>query len=268
MAEGISSDAPPPSSPEEEEADDRFMLTNKRQIRQLLQSLINQRSQVSAHLSGRDQSFSTALLALDEDTLLLDLSVNDACNNAAEQAEYLLCFAQLDRVRVRFRIQGQERGELDGIGGFRAALPDSLYYLQRREHFRLETPVTESPMCILRLDDANPPTELLLRVLDISNGGLAVAVAVAVAVAIAPDQPLPQLQQSYKGCELQLPDTPPIRLTLEICNMYASKLANGQETLRLGVRFVDLPRGADAAIQRYIFRIERQRNARKSGTLP
>ncbi|WP_045736962.1 flagellar brake protein [Xanthomonas sp. MUS 060] len=264
MAEGNSSDAPLPSSPEEEETDDRFMLTNKRQIRQLLHSLINQRSQVSAHLSGRDQSFSTALLALDEDSLLLDLSVNDACNQAAEQAQYLLCFAQLDKVRVRFRVQNQERVEVDGIGGFRAPLPDSLYYLQRREHFRLETPVTESPMCILRLDEANPETELLLRVLDISNGGLAVALSMT----IAPNQSLPELQQSYKGCELQLPDTPAIRLTLEVCNMYTSKLANGQETLRLGVRFVDLPRGADAAIQRYIFRIERQRNARKSGTLP
>lgn len=259
MAEGIPSDSHEPSGHEATEQDDRFLLTNPRQIRQLLQSLINQRSQISAHLGGRDQSFSTALLELDEDSLLLDLSVNEACNRSAEQAEYLLCFAQLDKVRLRFRIADLERVGNDGVSGFRAPLPDSLYYLQRREHFRLETPITESPMCVLRLDDASPPTELVLRVIDISAGG--------VAVALVPGQPIPENRQSYPGCVLQLPDADAIRLTLQVCNMYPHKLANGQGTLRVGLRFADLPRGADASIQRYIFRIERQRSARKSGVL-
>jgi len=259
MAEGISSDSTAPSPHEATEQDDRFLLTNARQIRQLLQSLINQRSQVSAHPGGRDHAFSTALLELDEHALLLDLSVNEANNRLAEQAEYLLCFAQLDKVRLRFRITGLERVHSGGVSGLRAALPDALYYLQRREHFRLETPITESPMCILRLDDASPPAELVLRVIDISAGG--------VAVALVPGQPLPQNQQSYPRCVLQLPDADAIPLTLQVCNTHVHKLANGQETLRVGLRFADLPRGADAAIQRYIFRIERQRSARKSGVL-
>jgi c-di-GMP-binding flagellar brake protein YcgR len=259
MAEGIPSDAPEPSARKATEQDDRFLLTNPRQIRQLLQSLINQRSQISAHVEGRDQSFSTALLELDEDSLLLDLSANEANNRIAEQAEYLLCFAQLDKVRLRFRIAGLERIDDDGTPGFRAPLPDSLYYLQRREHFRLETPVTESPMCVLRLDDASPPTELVLRVIDISGGG--------VAVALVPGQPVPEQHQSYPCCVLQLPDADAIKLTLQVCNMHPHKLANGQDTLRVGLHFADLPRGADAAIQRYIFRIERQRSARKSGVL-
>lgn len=259
MAEGNTSDSPEPSAHDATEQDDRFLLTNARQIRQLLQSLINQRSQVSAHPNGRDHAFSTALLDLDEDSLLLDLSVNEANNRMAEQAEYVLCFAQLDKVRLRFRIAGLELEQRDGVAGFRAPLPDTLYYLQRREHFRLETPITESPMCILRLTDTSPPTELVLRVIDISGGG--------VAVALTPGQPMPQNQQSYPRCVLQLPDADAIPLTLQVCNMHPHKLANGQETLRVGLRFADLPRGADATIQRYIFRIERLRSARKSGAL-
>ncbi|AKK67899.1 flagellar brake protein [Xanthomonas translucens] len=259
MAEGTNSDSPEPSAHEATEQDDRFLLTNPREIRQLLRSLINQRSQISAHVGGRDQSFSTALLELDDDSVLLDLSVNEASNHSAEQAEYLLCFAQVDKVRLRFRIVGLERVAHGDAPGFRAPLPDSLYYLQRREHFRLETPITESPMCLLRLDDASPPTELVLRVIDISGGGLAVV--------LVSGQPLPEERQSYPRCVLQLPDADAIGLTLQVCNIDPQKLANGQDTLRVGLRFADLPRGADAAIQRYIFRIERQRSARKSGVL-
>ena len=43
MAEGTTSDSTEPSAHEATEQDDRFLLTNPRQIRQLLQSLINQR---------------------------------------------------------------------------------------------------------------------------------------------------------------------------------------------------------------------------------
>ena len=35
----------------------------------------------------------------------------------------------------------------------------------------------------------------------------------------------------------------------------------------VGLRFEDLPRGADALIQRYIFRIDRERKARQNGDL-
>ena len=55
-------------------ADERFLVRNPRQLRQLLRSLIDQRSLINAHIDGRDRSFPTALLDLDEDedTLLLD----------------------------------------------------------------------------------------------------------------------------------------------------------------------------------------------------
>ena len=95
--------------------------------------------------------------------------------------------------------------------------------------------------------------------MDISGGGLAVT--------LVPGQPLPEHRQSYPHCVLQLPDADAIRLTLQVCNLYPHKLANGQDALRVGLRHADLRRGADAPIQRYIFRIERQRSARKSGVL-
>ena len=92
-------------------ADDRYLVRNPRQIRQVLQALIDQRSLINAHLGGRDQSFPTAILELDEDEdmLLLDGSPSEPANRAAEEAGHLLCFAQLDKVMVRFRLDHLER---------------------------------------------------------------------------------------------------------------------------------------------------------------
>ncbi|MGE8250964.1 MAG: flagellar regulator YcgR PilZN domain-containing protein, partial [Stenotrophomonas bentonitica] len=96
--------------------DDRYLVRNPRQIRQLLQALIDQRSLINAHLGGRDQSFPTAVLELDadDDWLLLDGSPSEPSNRAAGEAGHLLCFAQLDRVMVRFRLDGLERVRNEG----------------------------------------------------------------------------------------------------------------------------------------------------------
>ena len=162
------------------EGDERYLLRNKRQIRGLLQQLIDQRAVVTMHVAGRDMAVPTAVLEVDEDDdcVILDGSHNDASNRAIEQAKYLLCYAQLERVNIRFRLETPERLERDIHVAFRATLPDSLYHLQRRESYRLETPITDSPTCTIRQDAASGGNlNLQLRVIDISSGGLAVSLA-------------------------------------------------------------------------------------------
>ncbi|WP_312315714.1 flagellar brake protein [Stenotrophomonas sp.] len=237
--------------------DDRFLVRNPRQIRQLLQALIDQRSLINAHLGGRDQSFPTAILELDEDEdwLLLDGSPSPAANRAAEEAGHLLCFAQLDRVMVRFRIDHLERTGDHRHIGFRAPFPTELVHLQRRELYRLETPITDSPHLLFPVNEERSEA-LHLRVVDISAGGLAVTVPASCNAF--------GLQKRYDA-RLDMPDSGPLQVSLIICNQLTIKMANGTETKRIGMRFDGLPRGGDSAIQRYIFRIDRQRSARKNG---
>ncbi len=238
-------------------ADDRYLVRNPRQIRQLLQALIDQRSLLTAHLGGRDQSFPTAILELDEDDdyLLLDGSPSESSNRAAEEAGHLLCFAQLDRVMVRFRLDHLERTGGHGHVAFRVPFPTELVHLQRRELYRLETPVTDSPHLLFPINEDRSEA-LHLRVVDISGGGLAVTVP-ANCNAFS-------LQKRYDA-RLDMPDTGAMQVSLIVCNQLAQKLPNGVEMKRIGMRFDGLPRGGDSAIQRYIFRIDRQRSARKNG---
>lgn len=240
-------------------ADDRFLVRNPRQVRQLLRSLIEQRSLINAHIDGRDRSFPTALLELDEDEdiLLLDGSPQEASNRAAEQADHLLCFAQLERVMVRFRLHELQRVDNEGHVAFRAPFPEELVHLQRRELYRLETPITDSPHLLLPPGEAQAEA-LSMRVVDISGGGLAVTVPTDCAIF--------SLQQRYRA-QLSMPDGPDLQIELVVCNLLPQRLPNGTEVKRVGMRFDELPRGGDSAIQRYIFRIDRQRKARRNGEL-
>ncbi len=236
-------------------ADEKYMVRNPRQIRMLLQAMIDQRAAVSVHPDGREQSFPSAVLELEEDTLLLDGSPLPAINRSTADATHLLCFAQVDKVMVRFRLDHPQMLVEDGRTAFRVSLPEEVYHLQRRELYRLETPVGDSPWCVFPNPEGGDP--LRWRVVDISAGGIAVL--------LPPELTLLRLQQRYGGCELHLPDTAPIPVTLVVCSQLVRKQANGLEQQRAGLRFEDLPRGADAAIQRYIFRIDRERKARRNG---
>ena len=235
-------------------ADEKYMVRNPRQIRMLLQSMADQLAVVTLHPDGREQSYPSAVLELDSDTLVLDGNPIPSANHAIAEASFLLCFAQVDKVMVRFRL---EQVRMSGDGGrtvFSAALPSEAYHLQRRELYRLETPVADSPWCVLPSPDPEDLQPLRTRLVDISSGGGAIL--------LPPELNLLRLQQRYSGCELQLPDTAPITLTLAVCSQLLRKQPNGVEQLRVGLRFEDLPRGADSLIQRYIFRVDRERKAR------
>lgn len=241
-------------------ADEKYMIRNPWQIRKLLESMINERAMVTAHPAGRDTSFPTAILELDdeEDMLLLDGSPVPSINRMAEQAEFLLCFAKVDRVAVRFRLADLQRDVNSPNTTYHTPFPDEVYHLQRRELYRLETPISESPYCVLPATDAEPtPSEW--RVMDISGGGIALMLPL--------EQTRLQLQQRYQDCQLKLPDSESFPATLIVCNMREQTAPNGIEMRRIGLRFEGLSRGAEAAIQRYIFRVDRQRKARQNGNL-
>lgn len=97
--------------------------------------------------------------------------------------------------------------------------------------------------------------EMTLRIIDISGGGIAIAVPPAETPFSPGDE--------FSGCWIKLPDSPPISARLTVRNLFRLTTPNGIGMLRAGCEFSDMPRGADEAIQRYIFKIERQRSARQ-----
>lgn len=236
-------------------ADERYAVRDPRQVRALLQALVDQRATISVHPDGRGQPFPSAVLELGEDSVVLDGSPVSAFNRRAAGAVFLLCFAQVDKVQLRFRIERPRQQERDGYVAFLAGLPGELHHLQRRELYRLATSLDDAPW--VRVPDPAGGEPLRWRAADISAGG--------VALLLPADQQAFALEQRCTGCVLELPDAAAITLSLRVRSLVAFRRADGSEQLRVGLRFEDLPRGADAAIQRHIFTVERRRNARMSG---
>jgi len=239
--------------------DARYTLHDPREIARVLQALIDNRALISAYIMPGGLPCPTALLELDENgVLLIDGSQQEVLNQRVADAHHLTCISQLDRVRIQFRLAGLVRVQVEGRAAFSTQMPDALLKLQRRELYRLA--LIPGPVVTLQLAPTPAEVEagappLQLRVADLSGGGLALSVR-------DEDQSRFQPRAELAGCLLHLPDSEPIPVRLQVAWMAPHETPAGT-SLRVGCRYLDLPGAAEKQILRYIFQVERQRNARE-----
>ncbi|MBL7650354.1 MAG: PilZ domain-containing protein, partial [Candidatus Hydrogenedentes bacterium] len=91
-------------------------------------------------------------------------------------------------------------------------------------------------------------------VLDISGGGLAVMVP--------PDGTPFEPDREFRNCRINLPEVGTIETQMRVRSVFRISGKNGKPMLRAGCQFVQLPDSQVSMIQRFILRVERERNTR------
>lgn len=249
---------PEPQAPVEVANDelDRYTLRGRRQIRLLLQQLIDARPPVTVYPDPQ-HSFVSRILALveDDDALLLDSSQDADMNRRVLQSNALRCVTELGKIRIQFKLDGVDAEESDGHTLFNAWVPPEILRFQRREFFRLETPLQNRPQCRLNLRDAaGRPDTLQAPVIDIGAGGLAVA--------IADGEASFSVGERLHGCSLELSGAPPLALNLEVRDIGSQRFPSGIVRQRIGFRFHNLSADTVTRLERYVLKAQRERAVR------
>lgn len=239
----------------------QYLLHDPKQIKQIVRTLVESRALITTYLPSGNQSFLTALLAVinNEEQVVFDASPDEAVNRRVAETEELICATQIEGIKIQFPLGGIQEVTYEGRDAFLAGRPERLLRLQRREFYRLITPVTHALTCIIPLlpGPDGEPRSIEARVLDISGGGLAVVVP--------PDDVEFTPGMEFDDCRITLPDFGPVAVRMRVRNLFRLTNRNGAEVLRAGCEFVDLPNSANNLIQRYIFKVERDRSARERG---
>jgi hypothetical protein len=69
----------------------------------------------------------------------------------------------------------------------------------------------------------------------------------------------------FPGCRIDLPEIGAVTTSLQVRNSLDMTLLNNKTNRRLGCEFTDIQRSMLAYVQRYITKLERERNARIAG---
>lgn len=246
-----------------EQSDDysKFLLYSKTEILFVIRSLIQKGAMVTVYFDQGRSFLLTSLLALgpDNSEFILDLGSDHEMNNRALAADKLIFSTAIDKVKIQFSLNKLAEASYEGRPAFRGALPETLLRLQRREYFRLSTPIASPIKCTVPMQRADGSALVVeAPLLDISGGG--------VGLMVHPEQAgLYAAEMTFDDCKISLPDEGVLVTTLRVRNAFEVTAKNGAHYVRVGCEFVELQGSRLTLIQRYITRVERERKARMSG---
>lgn len=238
----------------------KYLLYTKSEMFPVLRGLVEHVSQVTMMFNEGRNMVLTSLASCGDDGLVLDFGASTEMNRKALKAEKLFCVSQLEKVKIQFILRGVTQIEVGGRPAFHALLPESILRLQRREHYRLVTPIAQPLKCriyVPALDGSTFPIEV--RIADISGGGVCLA-GVPLSLSLETDMEIP-------GCGIDLPEIGSIAATLRLHSVAETVSRSGVRARRAGCEFVNLTGPMARLIQRYIMKIERERKARESGAV-
>jgi len=235
-----------------------YEISARREITSLLRQIGEKNQLVRMLVRGENDVCVTSILDMDEaaGTMLLDCSINREQNLRILATEHLRCETTLDKIRIVFIAENIEPTTYENRPAVRCAIPAKLVRLQRREYYRMETPMASPVRVTIPVVLETGGAVEVFTLSDISVGGLALLDHKLI-LDTTPGQRMP-------GCSLALPDGV-VGTTLVVRNAIELTLLNGKSCRRLGCEFVDLSRASLASVQRYITKLERERNARVAG---
>ncbi len=228
-----------------------YLVQDPQQLEYLLGQLAKHPEIVCLYPSQRHDSFAlSTLLSVADDHLVFDASPDAHTQAMLLASSLMLCVSNLSRVRLQFEAGQPQAIQYENRPAIRTQRPNQLYYMQRRDFYRLPIPAHQPVYCQLS-QDTGPVIEA--DVADISLGGISLI------------GPIPSLDlrpgMYLDGCRLELPNTDIIRVGLIVCATRDLGLRAGRHSLRIGCRFAQLPGDVQTQIQRYLNRQERARIA-------
>lgn len=236
--------------------EENFRVHSKIDILFILRGIMQANSLITFYFGHAKSFILTSILAINADKkeIIIDYGANEKISQQALQSKELIFVTTQNKVKIEFICSYINKTELKGKNAFSVNIPEHLLRIQRRDNFRVATPITKPLKCIIPilLEDKSIKAEITL--LDISCGGIG-AIDQHTVISLEPET-------IYHNCQISLPEIGIVNTTIKVKNTYAMKLHNGNSYLRIGCEFIDLPAKTEAMIQRYIVKQEQMRKVK------
>ncbi len=236
---------------------DPFLVTSPRAIASVLRTIHQRNALLHMRLAAHEQALVTTLLDLDanEQSITVDASANPQFNRRILEPGRVLFSTVVDKVRVQFTVNAPAQAiEFQQRDALRLAYPHALRRIQRRDHFRIDIPVSQPVYCQIPFSAGQVHT---LQIKDLSAGGVAL---------LDPDELIDAtVGTRLNGCQIVLPDLGAIQVDLTVRRMVPKDKKSGQTRSTLACQFNDLSTAHEIMVVNYLGQLERQLNARRRG---
>ncbi len=233
--------------------EEQFIVQNEKEIVQILNDLAKHHEMLK--VTFNHDTCLTNVISVDakNHVVYLDIGIDEAFNNRLLASRHVL-FSKDDGIRIKWTSAQISLATLKDGKAIKIALPQKMMRLQRREFFRLATPIVNPVPCLIPIsDEANPDADrvLELTLVDVSLGGIA-------AIAANPLDELLVIGANFDKCKISFPEVGETSLTLQVRNITPITMKDGAIKHRIGLQFISPSRGNEGLINRYTYNLERQ----------
>jgi flagellar brake protein len=231
------------------DADANYAQTHPLQIAVCLRNLVSGQDFVTVEFDGRQ--IVTQLLDVDSRNARFVFDAGSVAeDNAALPAARELSFRSLPGgIRTEFTTLDATPVMFEGLPAFEAPFPTLLYYVQRREFFRVQTPLGDPYIASGPYADGG---SFRLELQDLSLGGIALRTA---------DARFGSLETGtvLRDVSLQLGSFGTLQLDLEIVAPRIVTTPKGDQRYVIGCRFAAALGPAERTLQRVVTQLETKR---------
>lgn len=228
-----------------------FTIHSRMEILHILRAIQQKNELATVYFNQGKDFILTSILAVDtnqDDLLILDYGADEARNKQILASDKITLVTTQEHVKVQFTMESIEKTEYLGRPAFKGSIPSKLMKLQRREYYRIFTPMVNALKCVITRPEGG---RVETAISNISLGGIAIT--------NFQNQIRLNIGDRFSDCHITLPDIGPINPGMEVRSEDEIILKSGAKTHRAGCMFIDLPTAQQTMIQRYIIRLERER---------
>ena len=196
------------------------------------------------------ESFITTLIAIDADKnkLLFDSGPKDYLNKQVPNASHITFSTVVAGIKVRFEGKDIENFRFNGEAVFSMTIPEKMQWLQRRQFYRVKSPLSKASYLQLVIED----TAIQFPLYDISLSGFSFLNDTD-----SINHLLPQFRTIPDG-KLILDGIGEDTVGFEILNRNPLNPNKPDKTQKVGCKFTSLTPAFESGIQRYMQQIERE----------
>lgn len=237
-------------TPEEEE---KFRINNRIDILYILRKIMRKNMLITFYFDQSNRFILTSILDVDDKTneVIIDCGNDLELNKQALESIELIFITSLDRIKIEFTSNKIKEIEFEDRYVFAVKLPTSLIRIQRRDHYRIPTPIIAPIKCVVPVSDQHASIKAEITLIDISCGG----------IGVIDHHPVISFEPGiiHHNCRIDLPEIGCVFATIQVKNTYEMTMKNGKTCKRAGCEFINLPLEMEAMIQRYVTMKEQSR---------
>lgn len=235
---------------------EQFLKQNPLAVLNVLRDL--HRDRVPIRVSWGNGQFISRILDVSSHSLILDYGSQEYENRTVLAAENISISAETQGAKIEFTLPRLIKGVYLELPAFVVPVPSSLWFVQRREYFRISAPL--HPVYYGRATLADNKS-IRFRLFDLSLGGMGALLDEPTPASLQPGVRLPQI-------ELDMAEWGKFHIDAQLIAISERVVVDSKNetisTPRLSFRFLNVNPAAERSLQRIIFSLEREARERAS----